>query len=52
MLEGDFGEKCIIVQFLGREKDGKALNAEFAEARRKDSRRIRKAKIERQVTKA
>jgi hypothetical protein len=36
MFGMDFGEKCIIVQFLGAEKDGKPLNAE---AQRKDLRR-------------
>jgi hypothetical protein len=32
MLSADFDEKCIIMQFLGTEKDKKKrLNAEFAE---------------------
>jgi hypothetical protein len=44
MFGGDFGKKCIIVHFLGTEKDGKALNAEFAEAQRKDLRKIRREK--------
>jgi hypothetical protein len=41
MLEGAFGEKCIIMQFLMAEKTGKALNAEIAGALRKDLRKIR-----------
>jgi hypothetical protein len=41
MLRADFGKKCIIVQFLGEEKKQEnALDAEFAEARRKDLREI------------
>ena|ERR1700733_1157590 len=40
MLEADFGEKCIIMHFLGMEKDGKAsekcLNAETRRAQRRD----------------
>ena len=38
MLRADFAKKCIIVHFLGLKKDGKALNAEFAETLRKDLR--------------
>ena len=34
MFGAKIGKKCIIVQFLVVEKDGKALNAEFAESRR------------------
>jgi hypothetical protein len=40
MLRADFLKKCIIMHFLGTEKTGKALNAEFAEALRKDLRKI------------
>jgi hypothetical protein len=39
MFGTKFAGKCIIVQFLGVEKDEKGLNAEFAEARREDLRR-------------
>jgi hypothetical protein len=40
MFGRDFGEKCIIVQFLELEKDGKALNAEFGETQRRNLRKI------------
>jgi hypothetical protein len=38
MFGTEFGEKCIIVQFLGMEKDGKAVErrgAEYAERTRR-----------------
>jgi hypothetical protein len=35
MFGRNFAEKCIIMHFLGVEKEGKALNAEFAETQRK-----------------
>jgi hypothetical protein len=42
MFGTEFGEKCIIMQFLGGKKRRKnTLNAEFAETQRKDLRKIR-----------
>jgi hypothetical protein len=46
MFGAKIGKKCIIMQFLVVEKDGKALNAEFAETQRKD-RRVRSEKTDR-----
>jgi hypothetical protein len=38
MLRADFGKKCIIVQFLGRKKTRKGLNAvaKFREESRRE----------------
>jgi hypothetical protein len=44
MLRAGFGEKCIIVPFLGTEKDRKAIKAELAETQRKKHTQKRRKK--------
>jgi hypothetical protein len=48
MFGADFGEKCIIVHFLGPEKDKKRPERRDAEVLRKDLRKIRDGKTSRE----
>jgi hypothetical protein len=45
MLRADFGEKCIIVHFLGMEKDRKRLSTQRAQRRRERGSKLRPGTI-------